>query len=164
VESEGELTDAALDALVQRAEVEYPSAMLDAEVAGTIEDLRARVEKQGFTWERWLQLQEKDEDALWAELEPEADGRIRRYLVIRALAAAEGIEVGRKEVEAELGRMEAMLRELGARPPKRTDEMRHRVATRLRADRALRRLAQIAAGEADTVADEPAEAGPDDGS
>lgn len=149
---------AVVDALVESSDVQYPPTMLDTEVAGMIADLRQRVESQGFKWERWLELQEKDDDAIWAETEGEADARLRRRLVMVRFVEVEGIDVSRPEVDAEVRRLTQALPRAARRGMPSDDEMRRDAGSRILTGRALDRLMAIAAGDAadsDEAPDEP---------
>ncbi len=137
-----------LDALVAQAKVEYPPELLDAEVAEIIADLQQRVERQGFTFERWLELSQKDEDALWDEIEPQARRRLERALVLSAFAAAEGIQVDEREVDEELKRIGELARDSGRRITLKRSERRD-LAARMRTSRTFDRLLAIATGAID---------------
>jgi trigger factor len=140
----------AVTALVAGATVEFPPALVEGEVDDAVADLRRRVERQGFTWERWLELQEKDEDALRAELAPGAETRVTSTLVLSELAHVEEIHVERSEVEGELRRQDALLAESGLRL-RRNDTVRQRMSGELLTARTLKRLLDIVSGEADAA-------------
>jgi trigger factor len=135
-----------VDTLVESADVEYPPALLEQEVAGMLADLRQRVESQGFTWDRWLEMQGKTEDALWEEVEPEAEMRLRRRLVMSKFVEEEGIELSRAEVDAEVRRITKSLPKAARRGMPSDDEMRRDAGSRLLTGRAIDRLIAIAEG------------------
>lgn len=144
----------AVSALVDQASVEFPPALIDGEVDDAVADLRRRVERQGFTWERWLELQEKDEEALRADLAPGAEARVKSTLVLSELAFAEGIRVERSDVEGELRRQDALLAESGLKL-RRNDTVRQRMSGELLTARTLKRLLDIVGGATEaTPADE----------
>lgn len=155
LDSRNRYLESVLDALVASARVEYPPELLAKEVSEIIADLRERVERQGFSWERWLELSRKDEDALWEEIEPQARRRLERALVLHAFAAAEGIRVSREEIEAEARRVEdEVFRETGKRISL-SGHARQDVAVRMHTGRTLERLIAIAEGSAPEGADHP---------
>jgi trigger factor len=141
---------AAIDALVGGATVSYPPTLLDGEVAGLIADLRTRVERQGFTWARWLELQNKDQDALWAEATPEAERRLLRRLVMTAFVRAENVDVAPDEIDAEIDRLTSSLSGGARRGMPSRDEMRRATGSRLLSNRAVDRLLEIVAPGEDT--------------
>jgi trigger factor len=141
----------ALDALVGQSTLSYAPALLEAEVASVIADLKSRVERQGFTWERWLELSQKTEESLWDEIEPQARERLERALVLGAFARAENVTVSRQEVDEEVRRLgEAVFEETGRRI-RPSDTIREDTASRMRTGHALDRLVAIASGELDVA-------------
>ncbi len=154
----------ALAALVGLAEVSFPPALVDMEVARLVADLRDRVERQGLKWERWLELQDKSEDDLWREMEAEARERLARRLVLGVFVASEGIDVSTQETEDAVRRLRASVAPAERKKLPRAQELRSRTRSRLLADRAMERLLAIAVGEAPdlekTLAGEAT--GPDD--
>ena len=94
--------ESAIDALVAAANVDFPPQLLNAEIARYVHDLKAKVEEQGFVFEQWLGLQPEGAEALYAQIEGEADKRIRRQLVLTEFCAAEGIRVRSNEIDDEV--------------------------------------------------------------
>jgi trigger factor len=92
--------DALLTALVEQLEVELPETLIQQEVRSLLEQTAGQIAQQGvdvrkvFTQDVVRNLMETSR--------PEAEQRLRRNLALRALAAAEKIEVGDKDVEARL--------------------------------------------------------------
>jgi len=154
---------AALDALVEGAEVSYAPALLEAEMTDIMSDLRTRVEQQGFTWERWLELQQKDEDAFWSDLENQAKQRLRRGLVLSEFVRAEELDVAADEIEAEVKRLTDLFSPQAAKKLLRGDEIRRSTASRLLTSRALTHLLAITSGgsdgEGEDEADQPEDPG-----
>jgi trigger factor len=153
IDAREEYAEAALAALVESAEVEMPPSLIEVEQARMVAELQSRVERQGITWERWLELQRLSDDELWAKLESEARMRLTRRLVLGAFVEAEGITVAAGEIDraVEAARRTADRKSL---PP--TSELRQNAAQRILAEKALARLLAIASGDPD----EPAESTP----
>lgn len=92
--------DALLAALVEQLEVELPETLVQEEVRALIEQTAGQIAQQGmdvkklFTPELVRSLMDTSR--------PEAEQRLRRNLALRALAAAEAIEVAEKDLEAKL--------------------------------------------------------------
>lgn len=138
------LVDSQVEALVAGSDVRYPPVLLDQEVALLLSDLRTRVEQQGFSWERWLELQGKDEEALWAEVEPEAEARLRANLVLAAFTRAEGIRISDQDIEAALQRMQGQLASVSRHELPPREELRQRTVSRLLSSRIFERLLELA--------------------
>lgn len=102
----------ALEALVERAQIEYPPVLLDRETERLLQDqsnsgrtTRRRNASSRDDLERYLQQIGKTEEEVRGELRPMAEARLRRSLVLSELAEAEHIEVTDSEVEAEIERL-----------------------------------------------------------
>lgn len=148
---------AAIEALVAQSDVSYPPIAVDQEIAQMLAGLRQRVEEQGFTWERWLELQDKDRDTLWDEAAPEAEARLQRNLVLSAFAKAENIHVTAEEMAAADRYAQNMVNatkdpgtgKVKANPKTKkavAQMMRDEVISRVLTDRTLDRLVTIAYG------------------
>jgi trigger factor len=137
-----ERLNVALDALVDQAELEYPAEMVDSEVDGSLADLRQRVERQGFGWERWLELQGRTEEELREQVAPEAQRRVQNTLVLSELALAEGIRIQRADIEDEIRRRNTALAPAGLQL-KRNAAVRRSTANDLAMERILERLLAI---------------------
>lgn len=166
-EAERSYHDSALDALVERAQTEYPPVVIEREVERLLsEEVRAaqpagpqaRGASERETLGRFLERAGKSEDELRKELEPIAEARIRRSLVLSELAEAEHIQVTDEEVEAEIGRMTAGVGDQAdeVRRLFKTEAAKESLQRSLVTRRTLERLAEIASAD---VAPEAAQAG-----
>ena len=88
----------ALDAVVANATVELPDPVVQARA----EEMWGRVERQlqsrGMDPNAYLQMQGKSREELIAEAKPESEQALRREAVLRAVADAEGIEIGEDDL------------------------------------------------------------------
>ncbi len=91
----------AIDAAVERAEVEFPSVLAHDEVHHII-DQRFRDSKE---FETYLKSANKTMEQVHEELEPIANKRVTRSLVLGKVAEEEKIEAGKDEIDAEIERM-----------------------------------------------------------
>jgi len=137
--------DEILTQLVERATIEYPPVMLDAEVDRILHDQAGHIE-EGRGLERYLAALGKSEQEVRDELRPIADARLRRSLVLSQVSEAEHITVGDEEIDAEIetltasaGPQAAQLRALFNSEGGR-DTIRRNLLTR----KTLRRLVEMA--------------------
>lgn len=107
------------EALVERHELEVPQAMLGEEMNRTLRNYARYLQSQGVDLEK-AQL---DWEKIGRDLEPEAVKRVKRSLILEAIAKKEGLEVSETEVDAEIRKATAG-----------TDEEYAEVRHRLRAD------------------------------
>lgn len=103
--AEGELNDAAVDALVAQATFSYPPVAVEREIEGIVRDLRVRVSGAGYSLEDFLRLQGTSLEKYREQVRPAAERRMKAQLVINKLAELEQIEVTTEENEAELQRL-----------------------------------------------------------
>ena len=86
---------AILDALLSRRAIPAPEALVESETEGALRDY-ARYLAAGGT-----DPEQADWERLRREARPGAERRVREYLLLDAIARAEGIDVSETEVEAE---------------------------------------------------------------
>ncbi len=96
-----------VDAMLAGASFDVPAAMIDESVEEDVRGLRGRLAQRGVSLEAYLRMTEQEEDALRAELRPEAERRLRRSLLLREIAQREGVEVGDADLEAAIDEMVA---------------------------------------------------------
>jgi trigger factor len=99
---EVEFRQAAVDAVVERSEVEIPHELVHAKAHEMWHRTEHRLSSQGVDPRRYLELSGKTEEELVVEAEPDAEQALRREAVLSALVRSEGIEVGDDEVEEAL--------------------------------------------------------------
>ena len=95
---EGEFRQAALDAAVAQARVLVTPELISARAREMWERMLHSLAHRGITKEAYLQIVGREEPAILAEMEPEAELGLRREAVITAVVAAEGISPGEQEL------------------------------------------------------------------
>lgn len=151
--------DEILGELVDRATIEFPPVMLDAEVDRLFHDQAGHLER-GEQLQQYLTNIGKTEEEVRAELRPVADIRLRRSLVLSEVAEAEHIEVTDEEVEAEIERLAASAGPQGAqlRQFMSSDDGRSTIRRNLATKKTLARLVEIATQDGATEPTAEAEA------
>jgi trigger factor len=93
------------EALGELVEIDPPEAMVDSDlnrrVQGTIQQFQA----QGIEFEQWLQATGQDPEQFVESMRDQSELAVKVDLALRAVAAAEGIEVSDDELENEYARM-----------------------------------------------------------
>jgi len=137
--------DEILNQLVEQATIEFPPVMLDSEIDRLLHDQAGHIER-GEGLDRYLAGIGKTEEEVRAELQPIADLRLRRSLVLSEVSEAENIEVTPEDVEAEIetmtasaGVQSAQLRQLFA-----SEDGRATIRRNLLTRKTLTRLIEIA--------------------
>ncbi|MCT0215640.1 trigger factor [Synechococcus sp. CS-1330] len=146
--------DALLAALVQQLEVELPETLVQQEIRNLVEQTAGQIAQQGMDVKKLFTPDLVR--SLMDTSRPEAEERLRRSLALKALAAAEAIEVEAKELEAKIKEISRGLSQQGNIDPER---LRLAVADDLLRDKLLEWL------EANSTITEkaatPADADPD---
>lgn len=104
-QAETELTDQAVEALIERATLAYPPAAVEALVDDMVHDMERRLSEIGYSMNDSLRLQGKTMEGYRAELRPTAEHRLKGQLVLGELFRREGISVTDEDSQAELERM-----------------------------------------------------------
>jgi len=100
-----ETENAVVDKVVENAEVDVPTAMVDEEVNRQIEDFAQRIQYQGMDLNMYLQYTGSTREQMAEQFRPQAEKRVKNSLVIEAVMKAEGIEAAEEDVELELVEM-----------------------------------------------------------
>jgi len=95
---EAEFRQAALDAAVAAARVEVTPALAKARAREMWERMLHSLSHRGITREAYLQIAGREEAAILAEMQPEAELALRREAVITAVVAAEGVSPSEEDV------------------------------------------------------------------
>ncbi len=132
---------------VDEAGVELPPPLVEEEIHRTLDNFKAEIEgRQSLTLDLYLRMAGKTMEDLHEEVRGPSEQRVKSNLVLEAIAAREGIEAPRAQVDAEV-------RELATHPTvKERDRgrvltspvVRGRIEERLKRRLALQRLLEIA--------------------
>ena len=87
-----EFRAAALDAVVARAEVEVPDALVTARAQELLDRMLHALGHQGITKQHYLQISGKTETELIDDAKPDAEQALRREAVLAAIIEAEQLE------------------------------------------------------------------------
>ena len=91
--------------VVDNAQMDIPSPMVDEQVRNMIEDYARRLQSQGISFDQYLQFTGSTIEQLQEQMRPQAELRLRTRLVLEAVVAAEKIEPSDELVEAEIKKM-----------------------------------------------------------
>ncbi|MFN9871361.1 MAG: trigger factor [Cyanobacteriota bacterium] len=109
--------DALVAALVEQLEVELPETLIRQEVQSLIEQTAGQIAQQGMDVKKLF-----TPDLIRSLMDtsrPEAEQRLRRSLALKALAAAEKIEVAAKDIDAKVKEVSRGLSDTSAIDPAR---------------------------------------------
>jgi len=141
--------DAALEALVAQATVEYPAVAVEREVDVAVSNQKLRVQQIGFDFEKYLQMIGRSEEQLRDELQPEAERSLVHRLALTEFVRAEGLTLEESEVA---GAVAASTSDLGGRADEAAERLRRQrslgVIDRLLTSKAISHLTAMLTGRA----------------
>ena len=100
---EDEFRQAALDAAVAEATVPITPALAEARAKEMWERMLHSLSHNGISREAYLQITGREESAILAEMQPDAEQALRREAVVTAIVAAEAISPSDEEVLVAIG-------------------------------------------------------------
>jgi trigger factor len=154
--AEAEFREAALDAVVDAADIDVAEHLVEARARDLWERTLHALSHQGISKDAYLRIAGKTEEQLLEEARPDAERALRREAVIAAVVAAEGLEPDEQALHEALG--PAAERE-GQTPAEVAEALRR--AGRLeevRGDLAAHRAVELIAQEAKPIPVEQARA------
>jgi trigger factor len=96
-----------VDEIVTRSKISCPDVLIEHEIGHDIEEIQARLEKQGLNLELYLKQIGKTQDEMISELREAATRRVHTGLVLGEVSEAEKMDIADEEVDAEIERMAA---------------------------------------------------------
>jgi trigger factor len=100
-----EVVNAIIEKLVEVSELDLPHAMIHEEAHHRVGHLKQEVERSGTPFGAYLRMQNKTEEDLAHELEPEAESRLRSSMIVQEFAKAENLDVTDEDIEAEIAKV-----------------------------------------------------------
>lgn len=100
-----ELRERVVTAVVEKATIDVPEVMVEAEVNNMLMDFDYQLRYQGIDLESYLKYTNTSKDDLKERMKDDAENRVRTSLVIETIAKVEDLKATDEEVEAELVRI-----------------------------------------------------------
>ena len=97
--------EAAIMAVVEKATMDIPEAMVETQVNRMINDFAQQLSMQGLSLEQYFMFTGMTKEQFAEQTRPRAEKSIQSRLVLEAVAAAEGFTASDEELEAELKEM-----------------------------------------------------------
>jgi trigger factor len=102
-----DFADKIIEYATANATLELPDVLVDQEVEIMHDELRGSLARQGIEEASYLKVTGKTEAELHADFRPRSEKRVKVLLVLTKVAEAEGLEIGDREVDAEVARARA---------------------------------------------------------
>ncbi|QEC49699.1 trigger factor [Baekduia soli] len=131
---QAEFNEAALDAVVDKAQVEVPTSLVDARSRELFDQMLHSLSHRGINKDAYLRIAQKSEEELLEEARPDAEKALRREAVLAAVIEAESIELSDGDI---LDALQEPAAQQGVKPEKlrkqlersgRLDELREDLA------------------------------------
>jgi trigger factor len=151
---DSEYSTRALNAMVEKATIAFPEAMVMDEVEQFLQQMDQSLRQQGLTLNDYMKIYQKTIEDLYNEYRETGEQRLRRSLVMRQVILDEGITVTEDEVNAEIDRIVGRFddtRQTSVRKLFGDKAMRENVLNDLLRARVQERLVAIAKGEAPEI-------------
>ena len=97
--------DKVVDAIIEKATMEIPDAMIDTQTRQMAEEYAQRLQMQGLNLEQYFKFTGMNANSFMENLKPQALKRIQCRLVLEAVVKAENIEVSEEELDKEFDTM-----------------------------------------------------------
>ncbi len=104
-ESENKFIDEILDKAVENMEVEIPHQMIHDEMDRMIGQYEENLRMQGISLEQFYQFTNSNEEALKAQMHPEAERRVASRFLLEEIAKAEKVEIASEDLDSEIKKL-----------------------------------------------------------
>ncbi|HEX6819147.1 MAG TPA: trigger factor [Ktedonobacterales bacterium] len=145
-EARRQMRDAAVKLAVDEATAQVAPVLVQDELDVMVGELRRMLEQSRMSYEQYLVMTQKTEEQMREEMEPEAKERVKRDLVLNAIADQEQIEASDGEISGWLEVLGAM----GGRKMKLNQLSRGQkanIAGTIRRDKVIERLVEWATAD-----------------
>ena len=137
--------NAAVDKVIENAQMEIPDAMINTQISQMLDDFSRRMQAQGLTMEQYFQFTGMTADKMREEMKPQALKRIQTRLVLEKIAETENIQPADEEVNEEISKMAEMYK-MGA--DKLKELLGDRELEQMKKDMAVQKAVTLVADEA----------------
>ena len=137
--------EAAVNAVIEGAEMEIPEAMLETQQRQMVDEFAQRITMQGLSMEQYFQFTGTSYGQMVEQVKPQAEERIKARLVLEAVAKAENLEATEEDYEKEL---ETMAEVYQMEADKVKELMGEREKKNIMQDLAVRKAAEFVAENA----------------
>ena len=97
--------DAAVDKIIENAQMDIPEAMLMTQCRQMLDDFSRRMQSQGLSMDQYFQFTGMTAEKMMEDMKPQALKRIQTRLVLEKVAEVENIQPTEEEVNEEISKM-----------------------------------------------------------
>ncbi len=103
--AERDVKEAAINKVVENAELEVPESMIETRVQGMLNEFVYSLQRQGISLDYYLQATNNSLEDIKEAYHAGAEASVKGDLVLEAIGKAEGIESSPEDVDEELNKM-----------------------------------------------------------
>ena len=97
--------DAAVDKIIENAQMDIPEAMFETQCRQMLDDFSRRMQSQGLSMDQYFQFTGMTAEKMMEDMKPQALKRIQTRLVLEKVAEVENIQPTEEEVNEEISKM-----------------------------------------------------------
>ena len=97
--------DAAVDKIIENAQMDIPEAMLETQCRQMLDDFSRRMQSQGLSMDQYFLFTGMTAEKMMEDMKPQALKRIQTRLVLEKVAEVENIQPTEEEVNEEISKM-----------------------------------------------------------
>ena len=97
--------DAAVDKIIENAQMDIPEAMLETQCRQMLDDFSRRMQSQGLSMDQYFQFTGMTAEKMMEDMKPQALKRIQTRLVLEKVAEVENNQPTEEEVNEEISKM-----------------------------------------------------------
>ena len=97
--------DAAVDKIIENAQMDIPEAMLETQCRQMLDDFSRRMQSQGLSMDQYFQFTGMTAEKMMEDMKPQALKSIETRLVLEKVAEVENIQPTEEEVNEEISKM-----------------------------------------------------------
>ncbi len=159
LQQESKLTDEALEKIIEEATIKWPQSLEEQELNDAVQREGSSLQQYGIDFETLLKIQKKTFEEFREDLRERVQKNLQTALALGKIVELENISVDNDDIRRESERMTAASQNPEEMANMVYSESGQRViANNLLTEKALRRVLEIAKGEADTAEETTTEA------
>ena len=135
------LREKTISAVIEQAQVTLHPVLIDEEAEEMLHQLSHLLEQQHMSLDQYFMLTKKTREEYLQDMRPEAEGRVKRQLVLDEIARAENISVAAEELESLYQAYAQMGQQLGT-----SEEQVRSLLFAYRREKTITKLVEIVAG------------------
>lgn len=133
-----------IDKIAEKSEIHIPPVLIREQIERLEHELADQLGGSGLDMEKYLAMRKLTAEDLKKELEPEATRRVKRSLVLSAIAQAQEVKLGADELQTEIELLKGRYQDAKIQAELDTEDVRKEVGSQLLARKVIANIKQSA--------------------